>query len=142
MANIMLALSATVFCGSIYFAKKQERDVKDIIITFFVGVIFTIGLGFAGMLRRTKIIGFLTLNSYWDPTLLFVLGAAVLGNMGLFHYIINIKREPLYAQKLEIPANKTIDARLVAGAIIFGLGWGLSGLCPGPAMGLMPVFTL
>jgi hypothetical protein len=89
-----------------FLNKSDTKSLVDILISFIVGIIFTLGLGFSGMLRRSKIMGFLTLNSNWDPTLLFVLGAAVGGNIATFHYILNIKKTPILAEKMSVPTNK------------------------------------
>ena len=97
------------------------------------------------MVRRSKVIGFLAINSDWDPSLAFVLAAAVykkqklfnlififhkrLGNFITFHYIIKIRKTPIMAEKLELEdTNKVIDWKLVVGECIFGFGWGLGGL--------------
>lgn len=107
-------------------------------ITFFVGAIFTLGLGFGGMLQRAKIVNFLTMSDNWDPQLLILFCSAVGFNVLSFHYIINKKKIPVFAEKMELPTNKNIDFKLIFGSVIFGIGWGLGGLCPGPALNLYP----
>lgn len=79
--------------------------------------------------------------SEWDPTLMFVLGGAVGLNLLTFYYIMNKAKKPLLGEKLEIPTNKVIDRRLIIGSSVFGLGWGLGGLCPGPALAMYSAFT-
>jgi len=120
----------------------EKKDKLDIVIGFVTGVIFAIGLGFGGMFRRSKIIGFLALGNDWDPSLMFLLGFAVGLNMLTFYIIQNKIKKPLLAAKLQIPANKTVDFRLIFGSALFGLGWGLGGLCPGPGMSLLPIFSI
>lgn len=78
-------------------------------ISFIVGFLFTLGLGFGGMLQRTKIAGFLTFNEYWDPQLLILFVSAVAFNFAFFHYILRIKKLPVYAEKFQIPTNKNLD---------------------------------
>ena len=85
------------------------------------------------MLRISKIVGFLTINSNWDPSLMFVMVGALGVNFITFTNILK-KDKPVYQPKFDLPTNSNIDVKLVIGAMIFGLGWGLSGLCPGPAM--------
>ncbi|KAL4435703.1 hypothetical protein ABPG74_018254 [Tetrahymena malaccensis] len=138
-ANIFLALSILIFVILLLIEKK---DKLDIVVGYVTGVLFAIGLGFGGMFRRSKISGFLSISKDWDPSLMFVLGFAVGLNMITFYLIQNKVKKPLLAEKLQIPTNKTIDARLIVGSLLFGLGWGLGGLCPGPAMGLLPIFSL
>ncbi len=101
-------------------------------ISFVVGLIFGTGLMISGMCRVTKIAGFLTLTSNWDPTLAFVMLSAVGINFVSFHFIM--KGHPKFALMFKVPVNNQIDTQLVGGAAIFGLGWGLSCLCPGPGM--------
>ncbi len=86
-------------------------------IAFMCGLVFAIGLGFSGMLKPEKVIGFLELE---DPTLLFVMGPAVM----IYVLAAWSRRGP----------EQPVDARLVAGAAVFGVGWGLTGICPGPAI--------
>lgn len=81
------------------------------------------------MARRSKVNGFLTLNKNWDPSLAFVLGGACLPNFFTFNYIIKKKKTPVFNNKLEVPVNKVIDWKLIVGSSIFGIGWGIGGLC-------------
>ena len=81
----------------------------------------------------TKIIGFLTLNSDWDPSLMFVMVGALGVNVVTYHFIVK-RDSPLLTENWSLPKTDAIDTRLIVGAGIFGLGWGLSGLCPGPGM--------
>lgn len=122
-----------------------ERDniekLMEIIISVLVGVIFGVGLAISGMLRRSKILGFLTLNKHWDPALMFVLGGAVCTNLITFYFILK-GQKPVYGEKFNVPTNSNIDSNLIIGSTVFGIGWGLSGLCPGPALTLIPVFSI
>jgi uncharacterized membrane protein YedE/YeeE len=94
------------------------------------------------MVRRRNIIYFLSLGKDWNPSLLFVLGCGVMLNLIIFNYMIRIKKAPIFGDKLFNPDNKVIDWKLVLGALSFGLGWGIGGLCPGPALALLPVFQV
>lgn len=92
------------------------------------------------MCRISKILGFLTLSANWDPSLMFVMMSAVVVNFFTFKNIL-AREKPLNTDgKFGVPARGVIDAKLIGGAAIFGLGWGLSGLCPGP--GVICLFTM
>ncbi len=100
---------------------------------FFCGWLFALGLGIAGMTQPSKIIGFLDVTGSWDPSLLFVMGGAVM--LGLFSFNLALKRPaPVYEERFMLPKKYKIEARLLSGAAIFGVGWGMSGYCPGPAL--------
>ncbi|HFQ91884.1 MAG TPA: YeeE/YedE family protein [Chromatiales bacterium] len=100
---------------------------------FLCGVLFALGLGIAGMTQPEKIIAFLDVTGNWDPSLLFVMGGAVGVNMVL--YRLTLKRpRPVLEEHFVIPSRRRINARLVSGAALFGIGWGLSGYCPGPVV--------
>ena len=104
-----------------------------LVVYFIVGSIFSAGLIISGMTQPIKVIGFLDVFGHWDPSLAFVMGSAVF--VTLFGYkIVFISDKPRYEVEFNLPIRKTIDGRLVMGAMCFGLGWGLSGLCPGPAI--------
>lgn len=102
-------------------------------MSFITGNLFGVGLLISGMTRMSKIQGFLVMSKYWDPTLIFVMVGAVGMNIFTFHMILK-KTAPLYSEKFSVPTNQKIDLKLILGACIFGLGWGLGSLCPGPGM--------
>ncbi len=100
---------------------------------FAVGVLFAVGLGISGMTQPIKVIGFLDVAGAWDPALAFVMGGAVM--VTFFGYRVVLRRPlPVLARGFDIPKRSDIDLPLVAGAALFGLGWGLAGFCPGPAL--------
>ena len=101
-------------------------------VAFVCGIVFALGLGLSGMLQPGKIIAFLDVTGNWDPSLLFVMGPAV----GIVLVAWLLRRGKPTAWGTEVPAqrNHTLDVRLYAGAALFGIGWGLSGVCPGPAV--------
>jgi uncharacterized membrane protein YedE/YeeE len=111
------------------------------LMSYSFGVIFGLGLLISGMCRVSKIRGFLILDmNVWDPTLMFVMMSAVIFNFFTFRKILAMDK-PVYGEKFGVPnPNAKIDARLIVGAAIFGMGWGLSALCPGP--GVVNMFCL
>ena len=96
------------------------------------GLLFGLGLVVSGMVDTANVIGFLDIAGHWRPALAFVMGGAVLVAMPLF-WLARRHGKSLLGSDLEVPPRQ-IDLRLVAGAAIFGLGWGLSGICPGPGI--------
>jgi len=100
---------------------------------FFGGIIFAFGLALSGMTNPQKISGFLDIFGAWDPTLLFVMGGALLAHSILNKFILQ-RQAPLFDTQFHLPTKNDIDARLITGALIFGVGWAISGLCPGPAL--------
>lgn len=107
--------------------------MKQNIISFIVGIIFALGLGLSGMTQPQKVIGFLDLFGNWDPSLMFVMGGAI-GVHALVYFLVRKKARPLFEEQWSIPSKKEITPALVIGAILFGMGWGLAGYCPGPAI--------
>ena len=97
------------------------------------GLLFGAGLVVSGMTDPDKVLAFLTLGSNWDPTLMFVLGAAV-SVAALGYWLVGHRAAPLFDSEFHTPTNTQLDARLLGGAALFGLGWGLVGFCPGPAL--------
>ena len=98
-----------------------------------VGLLFGAGLALSGLINPARVLGFLDLAGAWDPTLAFVLAAALIPS-SLAYVLVRRMKRPLMADEFCIPKNRTIERRLVAGAAVFGVGWGLVGLCPGPAI--------
>ena len=102
-------------------------------IEFLVGLLFGVGLIFSGMTDPGKVIGFLDVAGHWDPSLAFVMGGAVF--VGLVAFAIARKRtSTLLGGAMHMPNSDDIDQRLLTGALVFGVGWGLAGFCPGPAL--------
>ena len=97
------------------------------------GILFGAGLAVSQMVNPAKVIGFLDVAGDWDPSLAFVIGGALAVTVIVFPLVLRRQR-PLRAVRFSIPTLRAIDGRLVAGAAIFGVGWGLVGLCPGPAI--------
>lgn len=100
--------------------------------TFACGVVFALGLGVSGMLQPGKIIGFLDVAGNWDPALLFVMGPAV--GLTLAAWAFRRGRSSLWGCAVPGQGLQDLDARLYIGAGLFGVGWGLTGVCPGPAV--------
>ena len=100
---------------------------------FVCGALFGVGLAVSQMLNPAKVLAFLDVFGEWDPSLAFVLGGAVTV-MALALRVIMRRPRPLFDSRFHLPARDAIDGRLVTGATLFGLGWGLVGLCPGPAL--------
>ncbi|QND64604.1 YeeE/YedE family protein [Mesorhizobium loti] len=111
----------------------MKHEQLQVLAALVVGTIFGLGLALSGMLDPVRVQGFLDVFGTWDPSLAFVLGGAVAVAMGGMAWIRRMSR-PLLADRFHLPMNSRIDAPLVIGSAIFGLGWGLGGFCPGPAM--------
>jgi len=100
---------------------------------FAAGLLFGVGLVVSGMTQPQKVLGFLDVFGRFDPSLLFVMGGAV-GVHALAYRVITRRNAPLFASGFSLPTRRDVDARLLLGAAIFGVGWGLSGYCPGPSI--------
>ncbi len=105
---------------------------------FIAGLLFSAGLTVSGMINPAKVVGFLDLFGDWDPSLAFVMAGAVAVNF-IGHRLVTKRSRPLFADKFAIPTRREIDAELIIGASLFGVGWGLVGLCPGPAVAALGV---
>ena len=109
------------------------------LLAVVAGVLFGAGLAISDMINPARVLAFLDVAGAWDPTLAFVLGGALVPSAAA--YLIKRRMEtPLLEKRFHIPTNRTIDTPLIAGAAIFGLGWGLVGLCPGPAVAALVTF--
>lgn len=100
---------------------------------FVAGLLFAIGLGIAGMLQPAKIVAFLDFFGKWDPSLMAVMGGAIAAHVVFARRALQMSK-PILAPRFELTTLRRIDARLIAGSALFGVGWGMSGLCPGPAL--------
>lgn len=97
------------------------------------GALFALGLAISGMTEPAKVTAFLDVTGAWDPSLAFVMGAAILVHLPLVR-IARQRKAPLFGDAFHWPRQHGIDVKLVFGSAIFGVGWGLSGYCPGPAL--------
>lgn len=105
-----------------------------LILPFVTGLLFGVGLVVSGMSNPANVIAFLDLAGNWDPGLAFVmLGAVVTFGAG-FPILRKRQGKPLFSDKFTLPASTSLDRKLISGAIIFGIGWGIGGFCPGPAL--------
>lgn len=110
-----------------------------IFLAAMMGVLFGLGIAISGMINPAKVLNFFDVYGTWDPSLFFVMSGAFLTTAIGYSVIRRFQPKPLYNDKFNIPTNKTIDGRLIGGAALFGIGWGVAGFCPGgaiPALGL------
>lgn len=106
------------------------------IFAFIFGGLFSVGLMLSGMSNPAKVIGFLDIFGQWDPSLAFVMIGAILVAFIPFQKAIR-KPVTVFNEVIELPKNTQLDTKLVAGAFIFGIGWGIAGICPAPAFTLI-----
>lgn len=110
----------------------------NILTAFVAGLIFGAGLLVAGMANPAKVLAFLDIAGSWDPSLAFVMiGAIGIGTPAFF--IAKRKSVSFLGEKMQLPTSQMIDARLIGGSVLFGIGWGIAGICPGPALVLLGV---
>ena len=107
--------------------------MKQVLPGFFIGLIFGAGLVLSDMINPARVLAFLDVAGQWDPTLAFVMAGALVPSAVGYGLSRGMKR-PLLAEGFRIPQNRVVEPQLLAGAAIFGIGWGLVGFCPGPAM--------
>lgn len=102
-------------------------------MAFLAGALFSVGLGLAGMTQPAKVINFLDVSGHWDPSLAFVMGGALVV-YGVALPLIRKREAPILGGRFLIPTRSDLSPRLFVGAALFGLGWGIAGFCPGPAI--------
>jgi len=107
--------------------------MKKIMTAFFVGLLFSVGLGLSGMTNPENVISFLDLFGNWNPSLLFVMVGAIGVHSPLYRILQKLPK-PLFDSQWHIPTSRKITPALVIGAFLFGVGWALAGYCPGPAI--------
>jgi uncharacterized membrane protein YedE/YeeE len=141
--------------GDVSVCRDRDRDgdedlgamsnrLRQILAALASGSIFGFGLSLSGMLNPARVRGFLDIGGNWDPSLAFVLAGAVSVMMAAT-FLSRRMRRPVFEDAFHMPTSKQIDGRLIFGSAIFGVGWGMAGFCPGPAiasltLGLAPVF--
>jgi len=104
-----------------------------VVTSFLSGLLFGFGLIVSGMANPAKIIGFLDLSGRWDPSLALVMAGAVAVGVCAF-FVAGRRTRSLLGAQMQLPAARRIDARLVGGGLVFGVGWGIAGFCPGPGL--------
>lgn len=102
-------------------------------ISLLAGLLFGLGLGISQMIDRDRVLGFLDVSGVWDPTLVFVLAGAVTVTVIAFRFVLR-RPHPFLADTFQLPTKKEIDRPLIVGAVLFGIGWGIAGYCPGPGI--------
>ena len=111
----------------------EKPEMKSRLSEFLVGLLFGLGLILSGMTDPGKVLGFLDLAGLWDPSLAFVMGGAIA--VGALAFAVAKKRTRSFlGGAMHVPTARDIDKRLVLGSLLFGVGWGLAGFCPGPAI--------
>jgi len=132
-ACLLFAIVLLVFkVTALYQFATNPYAAIDMCISAVLGLLFGFGLLISGMARQSKVLGFLTLSDHWDPSLAFVMFEAVLFNLFTFQYTLSLGKSLTGRPLPSFPS--VIDWKVVIGPAIFGAGWGLSGLCPGPAL--------
>jgi uncharacterized membrane protein YedE/YeeE len=110
----------------------MSSDWRKTLVALISGLVFGLGLAVSGLSDPDNVLQFLTLSSDWSPALLFVMGAGILVSFIGYKWVLH--RGPILDANLQLPTNTKLDRRLLTGAAIFGVGWGLAGFCPGPAI--------
>ncbi|MEO1070357.1 MAG: DUF6691 family protein [Cyanobacteria bacterium J06638_6] len=110
-----------------------QSNLAQNLVTLGSGLLFGLGLGLSQMIDPQRVIGLLNVAGAWDPTLAFVMGGAVVTTLVSFRLILR-RPAPVLSSKFFVPTRRDIDRPLLLGAALFGIGWGLGGYCPGPAI--------
>ncbi len=111
---------------------------RDNVLALLSGILFGAGLAISGMIDPARVRAFLDVTGNWDPTLAFVMGGALLP-MAVAWWVLNRRQKPLAPNSGLLPSTNDVDWRLISGAAIFGIGWGLAGICPGPGIAALAV---
>ena len=107
---------------------------------FLIACLFSLGLCISGLVAPRKVLAFLDLFGAWDPSLIFTMGGGLLVT-GVSYFATRHRGASLFGDPMQLPENATIDRRLIGGSLLFGAGWGLAGVCPGPALANLGFFS-
>jgi uncharacterized membrane protein YedE/YeeE len=134
---IIWGIYALLIASQSRLSKRPQHNL-ELFSVFFNAFVFALGLGISGMTLPGKVLGFFDIGGpHWDPSLVCVALFAILPDMLLFQfYLLKLtdKQDPIFSEKWRLPTARDIDARLIIGSVLFGLGWGIAGICPGPAI--------
>ena len=112
--------------------------MQKLLFSVLTGAIFGLGIAISGMANPAKVLNFFDVAGSWDPSLIFVMGGALITTAIGYRLVFGARARPVFDTEFHLPVNKTIDARLLTGSAAFGVGWGIAGFCPGgavPALG-------
>lgn len=120
--------------------------MQKFIVSALIGAIFGLGIAISGMANPAKVLNFFDVAGSWDPSLIFVMGGALVTTGIGYLMLFGARKKPVFDAQFHLPINKTIDSRLIGGSAVFGIGWGIAGFCPGgaiPALGFggLPVIA-
>ena len=104
-----------------------------LISAYLIGLVFGLGITLSGMINPAKVLNFFDVAGTWDPSLIFVMGGALLVAFIGYRFVL-ARKGPILATRFELPTSSAVDARLIGGSALFGLGWGIAGFCPGGAL--------
>jgi len=116
------------------------KNIVNLVSSFLIGLVFSIGLSISGMVNPNIVLGFLDILGNWDPRLIFVMGGALFISVPSFIFIYKKKKQSMLGYKISNPPSLKVDKRLIIGSSLFGLGWGMTGICPGP--GIANIFLM
>ena len=115
--------------------ESTDKDIpfSNLIIIIASGILFGLGLSVSEMVNPARVLGFLNILGPWDPTLIFVMGGALTVAVPGFQYA-RLMHKPVLGMSFSMPGKKDLDKKLILGAVLFGIGWGLAGICPGTSL--------
>ena len=119
---------------------------RVMMVSLVSGLLFGFGMMLSGMVDPAKVIGFLDISGQWDPSLAFVMGGALLVFAPGYWLLVHRRQQPVLGGAFNLPTSTILDKKLLLGAALFGVGWGMAGICPGPAVtsisGLNPAMII